>query len=167
MTDRVIREVVKIANASNVIVAVDPKKDNFFSYENVTLFKPNLKELKEGLNLDFNFKNGKERFEEAIVKLEAKINNKISFVTLSEHGVYIKSEVGQSYLPAHIRNISDVSGAGDTVISVATLCLAVGLEHKQVAEIANLAGGLVCEVSGVVPIDKKLLMDEVLKLVKE
>ena len=167
LTDRVIREVVKIANASNVIVAVDPKKDNFFSYENVTLFKPNLKELKEGLNLDFNFKNGKERFEEAIVKLEAKINNKISFVTLSEHGVYIKSEVGQSYLPAHIRNISDVSGAGDTVISVATLCLAVGLEHKQVAEIANLAGGLVCEVSGVVPIDKKLLMDEVLKLVKE
>ena len=167
LTDRVIREVVKIANASNVIVAVDPKKDNFFSYENVTLFKPNLKELKEGLNLDFNFKNGKERFEEAIVKLEAKINNKISFVTLSEHGVYIKSEVGQSYLPAHIRNISDVSGAGDTVISVATLCLAVGLEHKQVAEIANLAGGLVCEVSGVVPIDKKLLMNEVLKLVKE
>ena len=53
------------------------------------------------------------------------------------------------------------------MISVATLCLAVGLEHKQVAEIANLAGGLVCEVSGVVPIDKKLLMDEVLKLVKE
>ena len=167
LTDRVIREVVKIANASNVIVAVDPKKDNFFSYENVTLFKPNLKELKEGLNLDFNFKNGKERFEEAIVKLEAKINNKISFVTLSEHGVYIKSEVGQSYLPAHIRNISDVSGAGDTVISVATLCIEVGLEHKKVAEIANLAGGLVCEVSGVVPIDKKLLMDEVLKLVKE
>lgn len=165
LTDRVIREVVKMANANNVIVAVDPKKDNFFSYENVTLFKPNLKELKEGLNLEFNLENGKEGFEDAIAQLEAKMNNKISFVTLSEHGVYIKSEVGQSYIPAHIRTIADVSGAGDTVISVATLCLAIGLEPKEVAEIANLAGGLVCEVSGVVPIDKKLLMDEVLKLV--
>lgn len=167
LTDRVIREVVKMANASNVIVAVDPKKDNFFSYENVTLFKPNLKELKEGLNLEFNFENGKKGFEDAIAQLESKMNNKISFVTLSEHGVYIKSEEGQSYLPAHIRTIADVSGAGDTVISVATLCLAIGLEPKEVAEIANLAGGLVCEVSGVVPIDKKLLMDEVLKLVGE
>ncbi|NRA12154.1 MAG: D-glycero-beta-D-manno-heptose-7-phosphate kinase, partial [Crocinitomicaceae bacterium] len=91
LTDRVIREVVKMANQSNVIVAVDPKKENFFSYENVTLFKPNLKELKEGLNLEFNFENGKEGFENAIAKLEARINNKISFVTLSEHGVYIKS----------------------------------------------------------------------------
>lgn len=166
LTDRVIREVVKMANANNVIVAVDPKKDNFFSYENVTLFKPNLKELKEGLNLEFNLENGKEGFEDAIAKLEAKMNNKISFVTLSEHGVYIKSEVGQSYIPAHIRTIADVSGAGDTVISVATLCLAIGLEPKEVAEIANLAGGLVCEVSGVVPIDKDLLMDEVQKLVE-
>ena len=166
MTDRVIREVVKMANESNTVVAVDPKKDNFFSYENVTLFKPNLKELKEGLNVDFDLNEGKEGFENAIDLLESKLNNKISFVTLSEHGVFIKSELGKSYIPAHIRKIADVSGAGDTVISVATLCLAVGLEPKEIAEIANLAGGLVCEVSGVVPIDKTQLMDEVLKLVE-
>jgi len=166
LTDRVIREVVKIANENNVIITVDPKKDNFFSYQNVTLFKPNLKELKEGLNVDFDLVGNKEGFEKAISLLEEKMNNKISFVTLSEHGVFIKSELQKSYIPAHIRNIADVSGAGDTVISVATLCLSVGLNPKEVAEIANLAGGLVCEVSGVVPIDKNLLMEEVHKLIE-
>lgn len=166
LTDRVIREVVKIANDNNTIITVDPKKDNFLSYQNVTLFKPNLKELKEGLNVNFDLEENKDGFEEAIALLEEKMNNKISFVTLSEHGVFIKSESQKSYIPAHIRNIADVSGAGDTVISVATLCLSVGLEAKEVAEIANLAGGLVCEVSGVVPIDKNLLMEEVSKLIE-
>jgi len=166
LTDRVIREVIAIANKNNVIITVDPKKDNFFSYENVTLFKPNLKELKEGLNVEFDIETDKEGFENAIQQLEAKISNKISFVTLSEHGVFVKAASDQTYIPAHIRKIADVSGAGDTVISVATLCLAIGLDPKEVAEIANLSGGLVCEVSGVIPIDKNLLMDEVLKLIE-
>ena len=166
LTDRVIREVVKMANEKNIVITVDPKKDNFFSYENVTLFKPNLKELKEGLNVEFDLSESKEIFEAAISEMESKMNNKISFVTLSEFGVFIKENAQQSYIPAHIRNIADVSGAGDTVISVATLCLAIGMDLKEVAEIANLAGGLVCEVSGVVPIDKQLLMDEVTKLVE-
>lgn len=166
LTDRVIREVVKMANEKNIIVTADPKKDNFFSYENVTLFKPNLKELKEGLNVEFNLSKNKDSFEDAISNMEAKMKNKVSFVTLSEHGVFIKDATQKSYIPAHIRNIADVSGAGDTVISVATLCLAIGLDIKEVAEIANLAGGLVCEVSGVVPINKQLLMDEVFKLIE-
>ena len=82
-------------------------------------------------------------------------------MTLSEHGVFIKDATNKHFIPAHIRNISDVSGAGDTVISVATLCLAAGLSIKEIAEIANLAGGLVCEKSGVVSIDKELLIEEV------
>ena len=97
--------------------------------------------------------------------MEEIIQNEISFVTLSEHGAFVKKGDKQDYLSAHIRNISDVSGAGDTVISVATLCLSAGLNAKEVAEIANLAGGLVCELSGVVPIDKTRLLKEVQKLV--
>lgn len=164
LTERVIREVVDLCNSQGIIVTVDPKKDQFFAYQNVTLFKPNLKELKEGLNVDFDILN-KPAFENAIGLLEQKLNNKISFVTLSEHGVFVKSEAKKEYIPAHIRNISDVSGAGDTVISVATLCLAVGLNPRLMAEIANLAGGLVCERSGVVPVDKEQLKREVQKLV--
>lgn len=168
LTENVIKSVIEIANKNNVAITVDPKKDNFFAYQNVTLFKPNLKELKEGLNVEFNlddFDNTKAEFENAIDLLESKLSNAISFVTLSEYGVFINSkEASKTYIPAHIRKISDVSGAGDTVISVATLCLTAGLEIKDIAAIANLAGGLVCEMSGVVPIDKGQLMEEVLKL---
>jgi rfaE bifunctional protein kinase chain/domain len=165
LTDRVIRAVIEMANKNDVLIAVDPKKDNFFSYENVTLFKPNLKELKEGLNVEFDLATDKISFERAIDVLQEKLNNKISFVTLSEHGVFVQSSSNKSYIPAHIRTISDVSGAGDTVISVATLCLAVGLAPQLIAEIANLSGGLVCEVSGVVPINKAQLMEEMVKII--
>lgn len=165
LTKKVIKEVIAFANENNVIITVDPKKENFLEYKNVTLFKPNLKELKEGLHLDFDFSQNRDAFEVAIAKLELELNNAISFVTLSEHGVFIKEGDQKNYIPAHVRNIADVSGAGDTVISVATLCLTAGLEPKDVAEIANLSGGLVCELSGVVPVDKEQLRKEVFKLI--
>ncbi len=167
LSKRVIEETIKLANDNNVIITVDPKKENFFAFKNVTLFKPNLKELKEGLNVEFDFENNRNDFEAAIQQLEEKLNNKMSFVTLSEHGVFIKDKSGKHYSPAHIRNIADVSGAGDTVISVATLCLTAGLTPELVAEIANLSGGLVCEFSGVVPINKELLMNEVKQIIEE
>jgi bifunctional ADP-heptose synthase (sugar kinase/adenylyltransferase) len=88
-------------------------------------------------------------------------------VTLSEHGVFIKDNENQAYFPAHLRTISDVSGAGDTVISVATLCLLVGMSNEMIAQVSNIAGGLVCEKSGVVPIDKQLLLEETIKLLGE
>lgn len=164
LTPRVIESIIALAQKNNIIITVDPKKDNFLAYKGVTLFKPNLKELKEGLNMHFDFGSDRGDFEKAIQRLEEKLQNKISFVTLSEYGVFIKNEVESHYIDAHRRNITDVSGAGDTVISVATLCLASGLQLDEIAEIANLSGGLVCEVSGVVPIDKERLKAEVLKL---
>ncbi|MBL4861624.1 MAG: D-glycero-beta-D-manno-heptose-7-phosphate kinase [Crocinitomicaceae bacterium] len=166
LTKYVIQSVIQIANDNNVIITVDPKKDNFFAYENVTLFKPNLKELKEGVNMEFDLESDQPGFEKAIARMEAKLNNKISLVTLSKNGVFIKSQEQKAYIPAHLRRISDVSGAGDTVISVATLCLTAGLELQEVAEIANLSGGLVCEISGVVPVNKEQLMHEVFKLIE-
>ena len=161
LTERVINEVIRLANENNVISTVDPKKDNFFAYKEVTLFKPNLKELKEGLNIDFDFASDRTAFEQAIDELESRLSNKLSFVTLSEHGVFMKEKEAKHYIPAHVRNIADVSGAGDTVIAVATLCLTAGLEPSLTAEIANLAGGLVCEQSGVVPIDQNALKTEI------
>jgi D-glycero-beta-D-manno-heptose-7-phosphate kinase len=91
-------------------------------------------------------------------------NQKIAnvLVTLSEHGVFINSEKEKKLVPAHIRNISDVSGAGDTVVSVAALCCAMNLPPTQIAFLSNLAGGQVCEKTGVVPVDKKQLYEEAL-----
>ena len=160
LTERVISEIIELANSKGVLTTVDPKSKNFFAYKNVSLFKPNLKELKEGVGMNFSFSEN-DQFENAVNKLESKLDNTISFVTLSEHGVFIKDKNEQHYIPAHIRNIADVSGAGDTVISLATLCLTAGLPIREIAEISNLAGGLVCEKSGVVSIDRDLLIEEV------
>lgn len=164
LTDSVIQNTIKIAKEKDIPTAVDPKKENFLSYKGVSLFKPNLKELKEGLNLNFDFNSNKDLFEKGIEVLEEKLQNEISFVTLSENGVFIKNQTEKYYVPAHMRSISDVSGAGDTVIAVATLCLISGASSKQIAEISNLAGGLVCEKSGVVSISKNELLKEVSEL---
>lgn len=164
LTERVISEVIEVANNNKVLTVVDPKKDNFFVYKNVTLFKPNLKELKEGLDVRFSFPEEQQAFEQAIVDLESRLHNRISFVTLSEHGVFIKDSNSKQYFPAHLRNIADVSGAGDTVISVAALCLIAELPLQLVAQIANIAGGLVCEKSGVVPVNKDQLLKETIKI---
>jgi rfaE bifunctional protein kinase chain/domain len=163
LTPGVIDKITKECIERGIPTTVDPKKDNFLSYKNVTLFKPNLKELKEGLGVTFDFQN-KSFFEAAVEELENKLNNEITFVTLSEHGVFIKSKSEKYYIPAHVRTIADVSGAGDTVISVATLCLTLGLSIDTIAAYANLAGGLVCEESGVVSIQTQQLVQEIERL---
>jgi rfaE bifunctional protein kinase chain/domain len=165
LTQKVINEVIRKCNDAGIPTTVDPKKENFFAYKNCTLFKPNLKELKEGLNVSFSIED-KFSFENAVHQLNSILNNRFTFITLSEHGVYIQSDDEKKYIPAHIRTIADVSGAGDTVISVATLCLCVGLNIEQVASFANLAGGLVCEKSGVVSIEREQLMNEIRLLTK-
>lgn len=140
-------------------VAVDPKKKNFLAYKHVTLFKPNLKEIKEGLNSDSNLKD-KEQLKDAVKDLNHILGNTYTMVTLSEDGVMVTDHNGFDFIPAHVRHISDVSGAGDTVISVASLCLACGTDSYTMADLANLAGGLVCEENGVVPISIEKLKNE-------
>lgn len=161
LTKRVIREVVDEANKNGIPTTVDPKKDNFFEYKGVTLFKPNLKEFVEGLKLN-KIPEAKKSWLAAINKLRTILDHKYTFVTLSEDGVLIEKRGEASFIPAHIRNIADVSGAGDTVISVAACCLAVKTSPVVMAQLANLAGGLVCEEAGVVPIDPVKLKLEAL-----
>jgi rfaE bifunctional protein kinase chain/domain len=163
ISKELIEKVVVFSEQKGIPVTADPKKDNFLCYNNVTLFKPNLKELKEGLKNDFNHKNTEELIA-AILKLKSLLHNHFTMVTLSEDGVFITNDTQQKHIPAHVRNIADVSGAGDTVISVASLCLAMGADIETIASLSNLAGGLVCEEVGVVPVDKGKLLKEVDKL---
>jgi D-glycero-beta-D-manno-heptose-7-phosphate kinase len=163
ISEKLISEVVGLSEKLNIPVVVDPKKKNFLHYKNVTLFKPNLKEIKEGMNISFDASNIAE-LEIAIDKLQEKINAAIILNTLSEKGVYVRWGKASKIIPAHLRNISDVSGAGDTVISVAALCLALQIDAPVMAAISNLAGGLVCEEVGVVPINSQRLQSEVIKL---
>jgi rfaE bifunctional protein kinase chain/domain len=159
LTQNNIPVLIDIALKANKPIAVDPKKNNFLLYQNVTLFKPNLKELKEGLNSDLNLKD-KVNLQTLVMALHQTLGNKMTMVTLSEDGVMVTDHTHFEFIPAHIRNIADVSGAGDTVISVAALCLACGIDMKTMAELSNLAGGLVCEESGVVPVNLSKLANE-------
>lgn len=163
LTPEIIKSILDIANKKNIPTAVDPKKNNFWEYTGVTLFKPNLKELKEGLKLDFDSSNTKE-LNSVVNQFIKKQKIKTALVTLSDKGMYTHSTDTKQIIPAHIRTISDVSGAGDTVISVAALCIAAGLNQVTTATLANLAGGLVCEQTGVVPINKKQLLQEASQL---
>lgn len=161
LTPGLIREATRLANEKNIPVAVDPKIRGFFHYPDVTLFKPNLKELRAGLNI------GVDPREDSALKLASealreKLNHRYTLITLSEHGVYGEEAAADFRYAAHLRNIADVSGAGDTVIAVATLCLAAGADFRLAAALANLAGGMVCEQPGVVPVNKEKLLKEAL-----
>lgn len=162
LSPRLIEAIINGANELNIPIAVDPKHKNFWYYKNVTLFKPNLRELSEAIDKSIDLKNETEILE-ADTFLRKKLNNKIALITLSESGVFVSDGKSQVKIPAHLRNIADVSGAGDTVISVAALCLAVKTNMQTLAALSNLAGGLVCEKSGVVPITKQQLLDECVK----
>ena len=159
LTHRVIREAIALCHHHGVITAVDPKRKNFFSYTGVTIFKPNLKEVREGLNIlleDVQLPALKHIHEQLVEKMQ----HEISFITLSEKGVFYQKGAESGQIASHLRNIADVSGAGDTVIAVASLVYAATRSVVLMAEVANIAGGLVCEEVGTAAISKERLLKE-------
>lgn len=159
LTETVIRETLTLCQAHNVITAVDPKRKSFFAYEGVDLFKPNLKEIREALNL-LPAPVTLEQLQEMHTALARQLAHQISLITLSEKGIFYQQGNNGVILPSHIRNIADVSGAGDTVIAVAALVYAVTRDLRLMAEMANIAGGLVCEEVGTAAIDAGRLYQE-------
>lgn len=157
-----IQELISLAGKRGIPTTVDPKKRNFMEYKGVNLFKPNLKELKDGLRIEPNPRK-EEEIQLACQQLAMQLGVKGVLLTLSEYGMALSMESFFQQIPAQPRDIADVSGAGDTVISVATLCLAAGADMTTTLFLANLAGGQVCEYSGVVPVKKELLLSEALE----
>jgi rfaE bifunctional protein kinase chain/domain len=159
LTHRVIREAVALCRHLDVITAVDPKRKHFFAYEGVTIFKPNMKEVKEGLNLLLE-EVKLPALQQIHEQLAERLKHTISFITLSEKGVFVQQGSVAAHIPSHLRNIADVSGAGDTVIAVASLVYAATHDVRLMAEVANIAGGLVCEEVGTAAIGKTRLLEE-------
>ncbi len=161
----VIHEVMKICKEHSILTAVDPKRKNFFEFTGATIFKPNLHEAKEGLNLLSDEVNP-EFLHDIHLSLQARLSHEISFITLSERGVFYHDSDKSAIIPTHIRTIADVSGAGDTVIAVASIVYAATRDVKLMAEMANIAGGLVCEEVGTVAINLEQLKHECKALLK-
>ncbi len=161
LTESLIKDIIDIANKKNIPIGVDPKKKNFLAYKNATFFKPNLKELKEGIGISSKY-DSIEEILKAVDTLHDKLNCRYIMTTLSERGVLIKDYETNTHhhIPALLRKIADVSGAGDTVLSVAMLCLVCQQDAYNIASLSNIAGGLVCEELGAVPINKEHLLNE-------
>ncbi len=159
VTPSIISQVSMKANKLKIPVMVDPKFRNFSKYKNITLFKPNFKELVNGLKVEMT-KSEVEAIVESSEAFREKQKHDLLMVTLSSNGILILGEDGYNHIPAVVRNVTDVSGAGDTVISVSSICYNSGLNPAQIASIANLAGGQVCEKSGVVPVNSEQLLEE-------
>jgi D-glycero-beta-D-manno-heptose-7-phosphate kinase len=158
-----IKAVMQEAVNRNIPTTVDPKRHHFLAYQQATLFKPNLKEIRDAV--PFDVKPELDSLNRAAAYLRTRLGNRLTMITLSEKGLFLGSDTEGSIYPTQPRHISDVSGAGDTVISVASLCLAAGTDARTLALISNLAGSQVCELAGVVPVNREQLKRKYLSLI--
>jgi len=160
LNENTISTIVKWANEKSIPTFVDPKKNNFTAYKNVTFFKPNLKELREGLGINI-------QDVEDVIKADALLrkilNNTYTLCTMSEKGVFFSDAQSHAVQKSLVRNLADVSGAGDSVIATLTCLYVAGADAETAAQIANIAAGIVCEYPGVVPVEKERLLQESIK----
>lgn len=161
LTERVIKCLISEAKKRHIPVTVDPKSKNFWNFKGVDLFKPNLKEVRDALN--FFVESDEKSLRHASGLLRSRLDNHFTLITLSEKGLYLDDKEQGRTFPTHRRNVADVCGAGDTVISIASLALAAGMSKEEIALLSNLAGGQVVEKVGVVPVDKTQLEKEILQ----
>lgn len=161
LTPSLIKEIISLANKKNILVTVDPKFDNFFEYKNVTVFKPNRKETETVLGI--RIKDDKD-ISSAGKNLLNKLNSEYVLLTLGEVGIAVFEKGDKERrMPTKARKVADVSGAGDTVISTLTIALAAGANIYESCFLANYAAGIVCGEVGIVPIEKEILFDTVIK----
>ena len=159
MTSSLIKKVIELAGKENIIVTVDPKFNNFFLYQGTTVFKPNRKEIEDAFGIRMT---SPEDITNAGYKILEKLNCKYALLTLGEEGIALfEKDKPERRLPTKAQKVSDVSGAGDTVISTLTMALIAGADIYDAAFLANYAGGLVCQEVGIVPIELTKLFNAV------
>ena len=163
LTPALIEKIIEQCTQLNIPVVVDPKKKNFFAYQHCTVFKPNIREINDSLGTTLGYAD-LTSLNNITTILRNKLEHQITLITLGDKGMYLRNGKKSMIEKAHVRNVADVSGAGDTVVSVAAACLASGATPELMAAIANIAGGLVCESPGVVPVNKQVLLKECIAL---
>ena len=163
LTHKIITKIIELANLNNIPTIVDPKKQNFLAYKNCSLFKPNLNEITDGLKTEIDTNNINE-ISKKTSELRELISAKAVLLTLSDKGIFLKTKNNYNLQESTTSNVIDVSGAGDTVVSVAAICMACNIDFEELAILANIAGGIVCEKVGVVPITNIELLERAKKI---
>lgn len=155
--EQIITEAIRLAASHDIPVLVDPKFNNFFNYRGVTVFKPNRKETEDALGMRLA---DEESFMAAARQMHELLECDNILLTLGEMGMLLlQSDGTATRVPTKARKVADVSGAGDTVIATLAATLACGATVTEAAHLSNLAGGLVCEEIGIVPIDRDSLIE--------
>jgi rfaE bifunctional protein kinase chain/domain len=159
ITKSIISSTIKLCNSKNIHISVDPKFTNFMSYKNTTVFKPNIKEAQQAIAKNLE---GEKQVEEAGFELLQKLNAESVLLTRGSKGLSLfEKEKQVTHIPTQARNVADVSGAGDTVISTVTASCLGGATKKEAAILANIAAGIVVEEVGIVPIKKDKLLAQI------
>ena len=148
LSDQNIQHIIEQCRKRKIPVCVDPKLDNFKKYKNITCMTPNTKEAWEGVGE--TPKTGEEAMEKLGNKILKMLNASSILITRSADGMSLfeKGKKTPTTIRATAKEVYDVTGAGDTVISVFTLALAAGASLKEAAILSNFAGGIVVEKSG-------------------
>ena len=155
-----IHEVISLARQNGTVITVDPKFNNFFEYQNVTVFKPNRKESEEALGRRLT---DVQEVEAAGRDILDRLKAENVLLTLGEQGMSLFEKSGAvTHVSTQAMHVSDVSGAGDTVISTLTMALVSGATIREASSLANYAGGVVCGEVGIVPIQKEALAHAVM-----
>lgn len=154
-----IREIVGLARKSSKTITADPKFNNFFEYRHVTVFKPNRNESEEALGKRLT---GTASIEQAGWEILKRLEAENVLLTLGEQGMSLFEKSGSvTHVSTQAKKVSDVSGAGDTVISTLTMALVAGATIREASSLANYAGGVVVGEVGIVPIEKHALHEAV------
>ncbi|MFC1808653.1 D-glycero-beta-D-manno-heptose-7-phosphate kinase [Candidatus Omnitrophota bacterium] len=156
-----IKEVIKVAKEYKKHILVDPKEEHFSYYKGVTSITPNYKEALSACG----FKNGENvKVETVGKKLLKQLALSSVLLTLGEQGMVLFEKNGDiTKIPTAAQEVFDVSGAGDTVIAVFAMALAVGVSLKEAAILANIAAGIVVGKVGTACISQKELIDAIKK----
>ncbi|MFA5498213.1 MAG: D-glycero-beta-D-manno-heptose-7-phosphate kinase [Candidatus Cloacimonadia bacterium] len=149
LTASLITKIIDLANSKRIPITVDPKYKNFFDYKGVTIFKPNFIELKKNMEAEIE---SEDDFEKVSLALLDRLKPQYLVVTRGDKGLTVFSKGSERFdIPTYAREVYDVSGAGDTVISTLTLGITSGLPVHTAAIIANHAAGSVCGKVGIQP----------------
>jgi len=155
LTEKLISFIIDRANEKGKIITVDPKFKNFLIYQNVTLFKPNIKETEEALAIKITTDEDLLKAGETLLK---NLKAKSVLITRGVNGMSLFEQDGRvTHVETRARKVADVPGAGDTVISTLTAVLTAGATYQEAATIANYAAGIVCEYVGIVPVENEKL----------
>ncbi len=171
LTNTLTQNIISLAKEKDKLVLVDPKGSDYSKYKGATLLTPNKKEAQEATGIEIK---DDDTLLKSLKKLKDDQELNYSIITLSEEGIALLDKDFEK-IPTVAKDVFDVTGAGDTVISAITISLVEGKSIKEAIEFANKAAAVAVSHVGCYAVkrdeiesldkDKKIVtLDELLKI---